>query len=596
MRTHASTFLTALSLSFLLSSASAAQNLLTNGDAEAGPLDQPPPSWTSRGWDAAKNEKSSDFPLSTVPGGHAGQKAIRLACPDVLQWTYVQQVFDVPAERRVVCKFSVWLRSDSELPKSVDLALLPGDAQTKFDQVRKRFDVGTSWSQCSIDMPVSPLLDHDGKPVLDANDKPIPWKVRSIIQLYAHASILIDDASVFLVQPTAAEKREAETLAALDAKYPGIESPVARKGAFLDMPDGRILGFNADFSVRESSDGGKTWSEPRPLDLPDKTNTLSGAILMKNGAVGIYTESWGAAMCFWKSADAGKSWSKRITIGPTGAPLHGTLMIETADGRLAIPVRTGHTIPQRLLKTAFGSRAGERVPIESHAHNMEMDVTFVYYSTDSGEKWRRSEGDVIIWKDDGLGGMWPCDEPNLVELKDGRLMLFLRTTLGRLYQAISPDGGVTWDYPTPTDLPSSYSPCSLKRVPDNDYTRKTGRAGDLLCLWNNVSADEIKRGWRRGRLSSAVSIDDGVTWTHVRTVDSAGLPPLDDVAPLSEPAMVRADDDVGELPMPFGNVSYPDVAFVGSNVFVRYLKDIINPDLPRSMKLRILPLDWFYGD
>jgi hypothetical protein len=72
---------------------------------------------------------------------------------------------------------------------------------------------------------------------------------------------------------------------------------------------------------------------------------------------------------------------------------------------------------------------------------LETDVSFAYTSSDSGRSWRRSEGQIIIWKDDGYGGMWPCVEPNVVVLKDKRLLMFVRTTRGRIYQTTSADGG-----------------------------------------------------------------------------------------------------------------------------------------------------------
>ncbi len=107
-----------------------------------------------------------------------------------------------------------------------------------------------------------------------------------------------------------------------------------------------------------------------------------------------------------------------------------------------------------------------------------MDTTFVYFSDDEGKTWKASKTEVVIWHKDGLGGMWPCDEPGrlrpLAQLKD-KLLMFMRTTLGRIYATTSKDGGENWQMPQPTDLAMSYSPCRLRRIPTS---------GDLLCVWN----------------------------------------------------------------------------------------------------------------
>gem|GEM_PF-5657123 len=292
-----------------------------------------------------------------------------------------------------------------------------------------------------------------------------------------------------------------------------------------------------------------------------------------------------------------------VRVQRIGADAVEDLTVQNADfeagpppGRLVIPVREGHTVHAGLWQGAgaTGLVYGRPVTTEGHAHAMEMDITFVYTSTDGGESWRRSEGDIIVWKDDGRGGMWPCDEPNVAALRDGRLLLFVRTTLGRLYQCFSSDGGRRWSYPEPTALPASYSPCCLKRVPDNDYTRRTGRAGDLLCIWNNVSYAEVRRGFRRGRLSAAVSADNGATWAHARTLDTAGLPVVDGFAAVTEPQLTRAAAELGELPVPFGNVHYPDVTFFKDRVLVKYVKSYVKPKLDQGARLQDLPLDWFY--
>lgn len=126
--------------------------------------------------------------------------------------------------------------------------------------------------------------------------------------------------------------------------------------------------------------------------------------------------------------------------------------------------------------------------------------------------------------------MWPADEPCMVELSRGDLMMFFRTTLGRIYTLRSgpvdsairggpwnPDeripvkapSGVYWGNPQPTPLAAAYTPCRVRRIPST---------GDLLIVWNQVSANEIRGSHSRCRMSSAVSKDDGQTWQHFRTI------------------------------------------------------------------------------
>ncbi len=64
-----------------------------------------------------------------------------------------------------------------------------------------------------------------------------------------------------------------------------------------------------------------------------------------------------------------------------------------------------------------------------------MDIGFIMDSDDEGETWTQSEGKIYIWWKDGFGGMFPCDKPSIAPTRDGRLLMFMRTTLGVLFQS-----------------------------------------------------------------------------------------------------------------------------------------------------------------
>ena len=381
--------------------------------------------------------------------------------------------------------------------------------------------------------------------------------------------------------------------------------------SIAEAKNGDLLLMYGDEVVR-SSDGGRTWTKPEKLPIG-----INGIVRLRSGKLGARM-----GMVFHVSDDDGKTWEKRGDIAAAasgregdfprwigqGAP-HYDVLMQTKSGRIFLPAR-GSASANRWLalrSAARGVHLGERKPIEGHAHRPEADYTIVYYSDDEGKTWSRAEGTIMVWKDDGFGGMWPCDEPNIIELTNGDVMLYFRTTLGRVYTARSgnvaftiPTGrekgkvikgapGEYFDYPRPTDLSGSYTPCRIRRIPST---------GDLLLVWNQVSADEMRGGHSRGRLSSAISRDDGKTWKHFRTIDRQILPPAGRVAPEPKPAMARALKFVGELPDNWGHVDYPNVGFCKDTVIITWLRGIQKP-APNEFsgsRLRVLPVSWFYQD
>lgn len=232
---------------------------------------------------------------------------------------------------------------------------------------------------------------------------------------------------------------------------------------------------------------------------------------------------------------------------------------------------------------------GKVILLETHTHHPEMAGSYACYSDDEGKTWQVSAGFMMGYIQDGHLGHWSCEEPVMAELKDGRVLCFMRSTTGRILKSYSEDGGQHWMKVQPTDIAMSNSPCTLKRIPGT---------GDLLLVWNPMSADEIRKGYRRGRLSIAISKDDGVTWENVKTLERIpSLPELKWVTPPPLQPMVRGpsgpDDLMGEIPDDFLFYHYSDVFFEEDKFLVKYL--VSPPAGPGArIKWRSFRVSWLY--
>ena len=90
-------------------------------------------------------------------------------------------------------------------------------------------------------------------------------------------------------------------------------------------------------------------------------------------------------------------------------------------------------------------------------------------------------------------------------------------------------------------------------------------------MWNQVGVDEIRRGFRRSRLSLALSTDDGDSWRHFKTLEVGGPADRSDrINPDDKIGMVRGEKELGELPTDMIYVSYPNAHFFGDEVVLLY--------------------------
>ena len=372
---------------------------------------------------------------------------------------------------------------------------------------------------------------------------------------------------------------------------PGSSQSVRNSEAdIVELLDGRLLlawtefygGTGGDhdlarISGKTSADRGRSWSERFTIVdsegawnncmEPDFQRLPSGELLLyyihKNNRLD-------TPMFLRRSADDGKTWSERHPISYDRG-YHCTTnarSIRTSSGRLVLPV---------------GIRG----------------IAYTYLSDDDGHTWRHGLPPIPGHHDPAF------DEPAVVELRNGDLLLFLRNGTGRIWQSLSRDGGETWSVSIPTDLAASSSPISLRRFPDS---------GDLLVIWSQASREELEYGLVRTRLSCAVSRDDGITWECFNNFES-----LDNQTRV-EPAKIFSEDGIAKQvcwssPVPqrgYLNCCYPSCTIIGDWVYVTYFvapeytsgelreEAVVSLDVrmqaTAALKLRVLPTEWFYAE
>jgi hypothetical protein len=375
--------------------------------------------------------------------------------------------------------------------------------------------------------------------------------------------------------------------------------------SLVELKDGSLLSAGG----WRSEDGGLTWS---PGELAAGAVGLKGATgagisRLASGALALT-----AGGMVWRSNDEGATWEQPAAafpdMGPVGPHYLGDELLQLSTGRLIYPAYVSfhgaHPELERSAVAAYGFWRGQRHGVEGHGHVPEAYFTMVALSDDEGRTWRLVEekkgkpNTLMGWFDEGglptgYGGVTGFGEATAAEVGEGQVLLYGRSVVNRVAYSHSPDGGDTWSAVLPTVLANSNSPPRLRRIP---------QTGDLLCVWNQVSREEVLRGYRRGRLTAAISRNGGASWECFRTLEvSDGLGGVERVPAETPIRLTRARHCVGQLPDGWGYYHYPNVCFAGDRVFISYLRGspllgIAEQNLSKQERvLRIYPLEWFYG-
>jgi predicted neuraminidase len=127
------------------------------------------------------------------------------------------------------------------------------------------------------------------------------------------------------------------------------------------------------------------------------------------------------------------------------------------------------------------------LPIYIAKENGDEDKDLVLRSTDGGKSWKPGKG---------ISSPGGTDEPTIVEVSGGRVLMILRTRDGFIWRTYSSDKGQTWSEPVKSDLPAGATSSNLFRLSD-------GR----IALTHNPCQPPF-----RTPLTIRISADDGQTW------------------------------------------------------------------------------------
>ena len=346
-----------------------------------------------------------------------------------------------------------------------------------------------------------------------------------------------------------------------DVWSPSAAHPRYSEGSIIELRDGRLAFAITEFAggaedhasarivVGESADRGGTWSEQRVLQENIGAQNVMSVSLLRlrrplDDAIGVfYLVKHGPSdlrVELRVSDDELRTLGEsiRVTHEPGYHVMNNDRVVRLVDGRLLAPIASTRDVRE-----------------ENHF------VSFCALSDDGGRTWRRGRGPAerLVVDLPQRGAM----EPGVVELRDGRVLMVVRTQLGSIYGSISGDRGETWSPAMPwpsagAPIASPEAPATLARIPST---------GDLLLVWNPHVVEGAGHGGPRTPLAAAVSLDDGASWRPSRVLES-------------DAALAYA---------------YTSAAFSGDRVFLSYyVHDLAAGTI--GTRLRSAPLASFYGD
>jgi sialidase-1 len=311
--------------------------------------------------------------------------------------------------------------------------------------------------------------------------------------------LFVMSISLFMISWSDKEKKDKKITGPVTTLklIPSENNPRNSEGDFINLKDGRILFIYSHFSGDSSSDhapatltgrfsddGGKTWTKEDKVIMPNDggMNVMSVSLLrLQNGEIALfYLLKNSLVDCIPQmriSKDEAESWSDPIPVITDKKGyfvLNNDRVIQLKNGRLIMAVAL-HNTPDGEWK--------------------KQGDLYSYYSDDNGQTWFSS---AKVPNTTGI----ITQESGLIELKDGRIMMYIRASGWVQQLSFSSDRGETWSHIEASNIPSPISPATIEKIPGT---------GDWLLVWNNNDGSDPQIKDKRTPLTTAISKDEGKT-------------------------------------------------------------------------------------
>lgn len=311
-------------------------------------------------------------------------------------------------------------------------------------------------------------------------------------------------ALLLLSQPPAPDLKETIVR---DVFVATQQNPRYSEGSVIPLRDGRLLyattefnGEESDFAQArivavESRDGGRQWSPSRVLQENVGQQNVMSVTLRRlssparfDAPIGLFylVKNSKRDLNVWLriSADEAQTFGTRIrvTTDPGYHVMNNDRVTVLSSGRLIVPVAATEDVG-----------------------TVNRFVCKTWQSDDHGKTWQASRDSITYEK---RGAM----EPEVIERRDGSLLMHFRTQLGHIAFTESKDRGETWTEAKTWNVRSPESPATLRVIPST---------GDWLLVWNDTFTAGSGHGGKRTPLSFAISKDEGATWSPSQSLETS---------------------------------------------------------------------------